>query len=139
MSQQLGLLDAVQRDEKPRKQVRKVSRQQYAELRDSDRLSAGQHAVLTAIAAIYNSRQDWPTRAEIATWMFEHGRLPRNDVSLIAPRLTELSRGLMNRKTRVYEGGGVIEALPGRPCRIAQTAAHPWRIVEVGARFRIGP
>lgn len=138
MTAQPSLLTGLERVERPRKRVRAVSKAQYAELRDTDRLSQGQHAVLTAIAAIYNATQTWPTRGEIACWMFEHGRLPRADHALIAPRLTELSRGVMNRKTRQYLGGGVIEPLPKRPCRIAQTTAHPWRIVEVGARFQIG-
>ena len=138
MSAQPSLLDALAREGRPRKRVRAVSKTVYAELRDGDRLTERQHQVLTAIAAIYNATQVWPTRAEIAAWMFAHGRLPRPDHALIAPRLTELSRGVMNRQTRQYVGGGVIEPLPVRPCRVAETQAHPWRVTEAGARFRIG-
>lgn len=136
---QPSLLDVVARQERPRKTVRRVSRAQYAVLRDTPGLlTARQHAVLTAIAAIYNATQIWPTRGEIARWMFDHGRLPRPDHSLIAPRLTELSRGVMDRQTRQYHGGGVIEPLPARPCRVAQTPAHPWRVTEIGSRFSVG-
>ena len=122
-----------------RKNVRKVSKHQYAVLRDGDQLSKRAADVLRSIAAMYNHWQVWPTRGELAAYMHERGDLPRPDPSLIAPRLTEFSIGIKDRDTGAYVGGGVIEALPKRPCRIAKTPAHPWRITEKGAGWRVEP
>lgn len=121
-----------------RKKVRQISKGQYAILRDTDRLSKRAADVLHALAAMYNHWQEWPTRGELAAYMHRQGDLPRPDPSLIAPRLTEFSRGIQDRVSGVYAGGGVIEALPKRPCRIAKTPAHPWRITEAGAIYRLG-
>jgi hypothetical protein len=135
---QLGLLDVVARDERPRKRVRAVSKAQYAALRDGDRLSKRAADVLRELAAFYNRRAYWPTAAELTRWMFKHRDLPRDDSRLIAPRLTEFSRGVKDRKTGVYHGGGVIENLPARPCQVAGKKAHPLRITEAGAKFVVG-
>jgi hypothetical protein len=121
-----------------RKRVRAVSKGQYAHLRDTGKLSKRTADVLRSIAAMFNRTQVWPTRGELAAYMHGRGDIARPDPSLIAPRLTELSRGVMDRVTRVYQGGGVIEVLPKRPCAIAQTPAHPWRVTEAGAKYRVG-
>ncbi len=135
---QLSLLSAVARVERPRKRVRAVSKAQYAHLRDGQQLSGRTADVLRELAALYNRRAEWPTVGELALWMFEHKDLPRNDSRLIAPRVTELCRGVMDRETRVYAGGGVIELLPARPCKVAGSKAHPLRITEAGAKFVVG-
>jgi hypothetical protein len=111
--------------------VRKVSRQQYAVLRDTDRLSARQHEFLTALAAYVNRFQVAPTVAELAQWAHAQGRIPRPDPNLYRPRATELSRG-ENRTGRPSKGGGVIELLPVRKCRVTNRAAHPLRVIETG-------
>jgi len=133
-----SLLSESAKIDRPRKRVRQVSKGQYAALRDGDRLSGRTADVLRELAAFYNRRASWPTVQELTTWMFERGDLPRNDSRLIAPRLTELCRGIKDRQTGEYRGGGVIESLPARPCAIAKTKAHPLRITEIGAKFMVG-
>lgn len=130
MTAQLSLLVDVEPHERPRKRVRQVSVSAYAELRDSGRLSKRTADVFRELAAYYNRKADWPTVHELARWMFEHGDLPRLDARLIAPRMCELSKGIQNRTTKVFHGGGLIDALPARPCAVAKTKAHPWRIVS---------
>src|SRR5262249_11348914 len=97
-----------------------------------DRLSACAARVLRELAAYYNRRAVWPTCGELTRWMFEHADVARDDPRLVAPRLTELSRG---RRTRPgeYAGGHVIEALPVRRCHVTGATAHPWRIREKGS------
>lgn len=136
---QLGLLDRVERQERPRKSVRAVSKAIYAELVDSGRLSKDQRMVLTAIAAIYDRTQAWPTRGELARHLFETFRIARPDPSLFAPRLTELSKGIEDRKTGEFHGGGLLMRLPRRQCAEAKTDASPWRITEAGAKWLAEP
>jgi hypothetical protein len=135
---QPSLLDAVARQERPRKRVRAVSRAQYAALRDGNQLSKRAADVLRELAAFYNRTAYWPTAAELTRWMFEHRDLPRDDSRLIAPRLTEFSRGVKDRTTGVYRGGGLVDNLPARPCQVAGKKAHPYRITEAGAKFVVG-
>jgi len=116
---QLSLLGRVERDERPRKTVRKVSREQYAVLRDTPGLlPAKRAAVLRNIAAIFNARQAWPTTAEVVAWMFERGELQRPSANLISGRITELV------------GGGVCAFGPLRPCDISGRQAHGIRVVQ---------
>jgi hypothetical protein len=126
---QPSLLADVDRHERPHKRVRAVSKAVYRELCDSGRLSQRTADTLRCLAAYYDAWEVWPTVAELALWMWQHKDLPRPDSRLCAPRITELSRGVKNRTTGAYEGGGVIEALPARPCRVAGSKAHPWRVV----------
>lgn len=126
-----------------RKQVRKISRQQYAVLRDTGVLSAKAHAVLTALAHRYYVTQIWPTPAELARWMFQHGKIPRDSTNLVAPRISGLVNGEWRGRgrSRRQVGGGVCEYLPKRRCTVTQGDAHPVRIREAGsvlARFGYG-
>lgn len=140
MSAQLSMfgLQAL-REDRPRKRVRKVSREQYARMRDTPGLlSTRTHAVLTALAHYYNARAIWPTAGELTVWMFDHGKLPRKDWTLIRPRLTELSIG-ERRAGRAPKGGGLIERLDPRKCAETGGMAHPWRVVEIGAITEVRP
>lgn len=125
-----------------RKAVRKVSRDQYAVLRDTGRLSKRAHEVLTALAHRYYVLQDWATPAELTRWMFRHGTITRESTNLVAPRLSDLVNGRWVRGrggTRVQVGGGVCELLPKRVCRVTGTLAHPVRIREAGSTLpRLG-
>lgn len=116
----------------PRKRVRAVSRQVYAELRDSGRLSNSVAKVLRNLAHAYNATQSWPTAAELAYFMKQKGELERDDPRAVAPRLTFLGPG-ERRRDGTIRGGGVIEKLPVRICRVTGSPAHPWRIREKGA------
>lgn len=135
MSVQPTLLDLAERIERPRKTVRKVSREQYKVLRDGTRLTARAHAVLTALAHYYNVRQDWPTAGELTRWMFEHGKIPRESANLVAPRLTGLVSGeTTERKGQIVRvGGNTCELLPKRRCSVTGGLAHPVRIREAGS------
>ncbi len=129
---QASLLGDLQRRERPWKRMRAVSKHQYAQLRDTDRLQQRQHDFLTALAAYTNRWGVAPTVAELAEWAHADGRLPRPDPNLYRPRATELSKG-ERRRGRPTKGGGVIELLPRRRCRVTGRAAHPLRIIEAGA------
>jgi hypothetical protein len=133
---QLSLLNRVERDERPRKTVRKVSRQQYAVLRDTNVLPARRHAVLTALAHYYNARAQWPTTSELVRWMVDHQTLTLPSANWISGRITELVTGrkVMGKDRSVsWVGGGVCEFLPARPCTITGKPAHPVRIREAGS------
>jgi hypothetical protein len=137
VSSQPSLLDVVTRDEKPRKNVRRVSRAQYAVLRDTGTLTDRQHAVLTAIAAFYNRTASWPTPAELTRDMFRRRLIPRESSNIVAPRISDLVNGEWVKgpgKTRVQRGGGVCELLrPKRVCAVTGGLAHPIRIRERGS------
>lgn len=145
---QLGLLDDVAREERPRKHVRKISKGTYVELRDTGGLTARQHQTLTALAHYYYVHSDWPTAGELARWMFRHGKIPRESPNIVAPRLSDLVNGQWRRqpgpdgtKTTAQIGGGTCEYLPARICRVTQGRAHPVRIREAGSvlnRFGYG-
>lgn len=134
---QLSLLAGVERVERPWKVVRQVSRQVYAELRRSGRVARRTQQVITALAYFRNRTQSWPTAAELAAFMHQHGRLPRPDSRLVAPRLTELLRGRVDRLkdgTRVRRGGGLLVLQPVRRCAVSGESAHPVAIREAGSR-----
>lgn len=133
----------------PRKAVRKVSRAQYAALRDTPgALGKRTHVVLTALAHRYYVTQVWPTPAELTRWMYETKRIPRDAVNLVAPRVSDLINGAWMRRRqddgsviRVQVGGRVCEYLPERVCTVTHGLAQPIRIVEAGAtlaRFGYG-
>lgn len=136
---QLSLLTGAERQERPWKVVRAVSRQVYAELRKSGAVAKSTSRVLVALAWYRNSRQEWPTAAELTRFMFERKRLPRNDTKLVAPRLTELLKGKAitrsdGRKVRI--GGGLLTLGPARRCSVTGSKAHPVQIREAGSSAR---
>lgn len=134
---QLPLLPSIVREARPRKRVRAVSKAQYAVLRDTPGLiNRRQHEFITSLAAYVNRYQEAPTVAELVVWAHADGRLPRPDPNLYRPRATEMSRG--RKVDGRYIGGGAIELLPHRTCRVSGKQAHPLRIVEIGAAFRVG-
>lgn len=112
---QLGLLDAVIREDKPRKRVRQVSRQAYAYVRATNQ-GRRRDDVLRNLAAYFNATQTWPTDAELTSWMFTRSELPREDPNLVRPRRFELMEM------------GLLEKGTARPCRVTGKTAHPWRI-----------
>ena len=127
------------REDKPWKVVRRVSKQVYAELRQEGTVARRAWQVITALAWYRNSRQAWPTAAELAAFMFERQRIARNDPRLVAPRITELLRGRIVRLsdgTKVRRGGGVLTLLAIRTCTITRTSAHPVAIREAGSLER---
>lgn len=133
---QLSLLDAVVKEQRPRKKVRAVSKAVYAELRDSDRLAKSTHEVLTALAHFYYRTQTWPTTRELVRDMFTRGKLPAESASLISGRITFLVSGEDRRLkdgSVVHVGGGVCEFLPNRPCSITGRSAAPVRVREIGS------
>lgn len=136
---QLSLLAGVEREERPWKVVRRVSRQVYAELRKSGAVARSTARVIVSLAWYRNSTQVWPTAAELTAFMFDKKRLPRNDTKLVAPRLTELLKGKVihrpdGRKVRL--GGGVLTLGPVRKCRVTGGKAHPVCIREAGSSAR---
>lgn len=136
---QLGLLDAVVREEQPWKVVRRVSRQIYARLRDSGAAGRQTHRVITALAYYRNRSMAWPTPAELTEFMFRKKRIDRNDTRLVAPRLTELVRGRVVKLPdgqKVRKGGGVLTLLPLRTCAVTGNRAHPVAIREAGSLER---
>jgi hypothetical protein len=123
-----------------RKIVRKVSRVQYAVLREAGALPKRVAQVLRCLSWRRNATGQWSTAAELARWMCQHGEIPRDDSRLVAPRLTFLGPGERLRDGTV-RGGGLIEALPLRTCRVTGKSAHPWRVRERGSqqqRFEYG-
>jgi hypothetical protein len=114
---QPSLLDLAARVERPRKRVRQVSRQAYAEVRATN---AGRRRddVLRCLAACFNETQTWPTDAELTYWMFQRKELPREDPNLVRPRRFELMEM------------GLLEKGTARKCRVTGKTAHPWKIRE---------
>lgn len=113
-----------------RKAVRAVSKETYNVLADTGALGAATTKVMRSLKAYINATADYPTPAELAAWMFERGVLPRNNVNAVAPRLTELHIGKVLRREGqdpVRIGGGEIEKLPVRTCRVTGGQAHPVR------------
>lgn len=131
---QLGLLDLVARDQRPRKRVRQVSRAQITAMRDSGQVSARQQAFLDALAAHFNRYNVAPTIAELTAWAYSVGRLPRNDPNLMRPRASELGPGVrrVRKDGTVWIDGGLqmIEFLPKRRCRVTGKTAHAIRLKE---------
>lgn len=125
--------DGIERPPKAiRKRTRKVSRMNYVVLRDTGALAHREGQVLRCLAAYFNRTTEWPTAAELAQWMHRKGELPRPDTRLVAPRLTYLGPGYQQPDGTV-KGGGLIEMLPKRHCRVSGAKAHPYRIRERGS------
>lgn len=139
-----GLLDPVMErlDAQPvkvRKNVRKVSKETYNVLADTGLLGAATTKVMRALKHCINTTQTPPTPEELALWMFQHGVIPRARVQVVAPRLTELHIGkFVRRKGQepLRVGGGEVEKLPLRVCRVTGNMAHPVRPREKGSVLR---
>jgi len=119
--------------------VRRVSRQVYAELRAGGYVSRQTVKVITALAWFRNRTMAWPTPAELARFMHEQHRIPREDTRLVAPRITECVRGRVVTRadgTKARKGGGVLTLLPRRRCHVTGAWAHPVAIREAGSGAR---
>lgn len=136
---QLPLLEDVQREERPWKVVRRVSRQVIYELRKGGYVGRQTIKVITALAWYRNSTMRWPTAAELTRFMFQRKRITRDDPRLVAPRLTEMTRGRVVKLAdgeRHRVGGGVLALFPVRPCQVTGAMAHPVSIREMGSAER---
>lgn len=136
---QLGLLDAVEREERPWKIVRRVSKLVYARLRDSGQANRRSWQVITALAYYRNRSMAWPTAGELTRFMYQRKKLKREDPRLVAPRLTEMLRGKVVRLpdgSKVRRGGGLLTLLPARTCQFSGATAHPVAIREAGSLER---
>lgn len=131
MAAQLSLLTRLEAEDRPRKRTRQVSRELYRHHRDTGDLAKRTDQVLRCLSWHFNLTTRWPTAAELARFMFEKGELPRDDSRLVAPRLTFLGPG-EKRRGRPLSGGGLIEPLARRLCRVTEQFAHPWRVREQG-------
>ncbi len=63
--------------------------------------------------------------------------IKRDSVNLVAPRLTELTVGKVQRHddgARVRVGGGLLVRLPARVCAVTGNKAEPYRIPEKGSQ-----
>lgn len=120
---QLSLLAGTEREDKPRKRVREVSREAYRQLRalDVELEAAGKETAtgrtLRLLAWHWNAKQESPTALELMEWARSQGeRL--FDANAIRPRLTELL------------DEGLVEATTKRPCRVSGRVAHTWRVTQ---------
>lgn len=137
--QQLALLTGVEIIERPFKDARKVSKQLIRELRESGYVKRSGRRVLLALEIYRNRYQEWPTPAELTTFMAKRGWIPKDESRYVAPRLTELVKGATVRRKdgrRVTLGGGVCELLPARECRETGQKAHPVALREIGSTER---
>lgn len=111
-----------------RKAVRDVSRETYNVLADTGALGAMCTKVMRSLKAYINRHGHAPTPAELTRAMFEAGVIKRDATNLVAPRLTELDKGKTVRLpdgSTVRLGGGEIQKLPLRLCRVTGNQAHP--------------
>ncbi len=139
IAERLEREDAAQQGRRPRKawkRSRQVSRQSFTQLRDSGELGERQQVFADALTAHMNRFNNPPTLAELTKWAFEDGRIPRNDPNIFRPRATEFAIGkLVTRKdgSQVVIGGGAIEYLDARKCRVTGASARPIRPREAGS------
>lgn len=116
---QLGLLTEIERIDKPRKRVRQVSVQGYADLRGN--VEQRREFVLRKLAAFWNRYQQSPTCAELTDWLWRSNQIDRNDPNIVRPRVTELV------------DLGVCKYGDKRIDRVTRKSARPISIVEIGA------
>lgn len=126
-----------------RKRQRAVSRQNALRLRDEAKADceAGRETkfqkVHRCLSAFENRKGYWPTAAELTRWMHERREIPREDINLVAPKLSIGENGDVKRKkdgTKYRIGGGLFERLPLRTCRVTGGDAHPVKVREVGSK-----
>jgi hypothetical protein len=133
---QPSLLEESARVERPWKRCRDVSKGAYVYGRSTGAFGKRTRAILTALGYFRNRSGQWPTVAELTTDMYERGLLPRNDVRLVAPRLSELVVGRVVRHrdgTRARTGGGLLWLTAPRRCRVTGAQARPVAIREAGS------
>ena len=124
---QLGLLDAVVADERPRKRQRQTAREVYRRQRAEDvkRAKAGketrQAQVLRCLAAYWNQRQVSPTASELLAWMLARGERVK-DCNDVRPKLFYLVKK------------GLVEARGKRPCGVSKKTVHTWAVREIGSQ-----
>lgn len=114
---QLALSLTAPAQKPPRRRVRAVSRQAYAEGRE--RFTGRRGAVLRLLAAFYNLYQTWPTSGELAS----AADLPLHGERL--ERLLYVRRGLSD-----LQRTGNVEAVPKgqRRCNVVGRLCETWRI-----------
>lgn len=123
---QPSLLDAVVREERPRKLQRQTARAVYARQRDDDRAKAAagketrEGQVLRCLAAWWNRYQTSPTALELLAWMRANGE-PVFDANSVRPRLTRLTEL------------GLVTPGEKRACRISGKFVHVWKVREAGS------
>ncbi len=118
------------------KRASDTSKAQITELRHSGTLADREQTVMDGIAAYFNAKGDWPTAPELTRWLFEAGKIAREDFNLVRPRLTELCIGRRewNESKQAYElvGGGRVITQGRRTCRVTERSAHPYKLPQVG-------
>lgn len=118
------------------KRSRQVSRQSFTELRDSGELGRRQQVFADALTAHMNRFNNPPTLAELTEWAFNDKRITRNDPNIFRPRATEFAIGKVihhkDGRTTVI-GGGLIEYLEARTCKVTGATARPIRPREAGS------
>ena len=119
-------------DLEPRKHGRDTSRARIDYMRDHGLVTARQHLFLDALTT-YTHQHGAPTLGELTDWAWRRGFIPRNEGGFFGPRCTELGPGTRRRQpdgSYTTTGGGVIEYLPARVCRITGATAHPIRVMR---------
>lgn len=139
---QLSLLAGVRREARPKpwKRVRPTSVAVYAELRDSGKLAAARNRALRAVAALKNSRGEWPTACEVQAWLLERKEVEDANPNRVKPRLTELATGWhvtlvrevngVKVKERVHVPCDVLEQGPKRKSRVSGISCITWQVKE---------
>lgn len=118
---QPSLLDAVIRDDRPRKRVRQTSRAVYAEQRAKDQAKADaghegrEGQVLRLLAAYWNALQGSPTALELLQWATYRGE-QLFDANSVRPRITALV------------DAGLVESAGKRRCQVSGKTVHTWRV-----------
>ncbi len=111
----------TQRREKIRKRVRQTSVAAYADGRE--RFTGRKANVLRWLAAYYNRFQDWPTSAELAAEIDEHGYEGGNWTA----HVLYMRRGLSDLQT-----SAVVEANGKRTCDVTGRVCETWRVTPLG-------
>jgi hypothetical protein len=124
MSQQLGLLDAIERQERPYKRQRQTAREVYRQRRAESvkRATLGQETredqVLRLLAAHWNATQTSPTALELLVWA--SGRESLFDINSIRPRIFALVQA------------GLVAKGSKRRCQVSGKTVLTWHVREAG-------
>lgn len=120
---------------KPWKRVRPTSVAVYQHLRESGTLAKRRQAVLTAVAALRNATQQWPTACEVQDWLASRGDVPADgNPNHVKPRLTELADGwwvtrlVEGRKTRVHVPCDVLVRGAKRKSTVTGISVLTWQV-----------